>query len=158
MNYTLPLRADEFLKEEFTSCLDSLSREELSTLLKKHYCYPDVTKDILEKKVSLYDSSSFVNGFIYDGNNYWLDKAQRNSLLNLFSGADPEEEFEVVCGNVTVKRKAAELVIFLRELEKYAYKCFIVTQKHLNAINTSEDFQELVDYDYTQGYPEKLML
>lgn len=156
--YNWVLNNDEFLS--------NISMEDLVKVF--IYGIPENLKDYLLKKVGLYDSSSAVNSFIYQGQEYWLDKSQRSTLFNLFSNSEAEEEFEIVFGDIQIKEKAAFLASFLQALEKYAYRCFVVTQKHLNTINAiktpenAEQMQEyiniLTNYDYTAGYPEKIEL
>jgi hypothetical protein len=47
---------------------------------------------------------------------------------------------------------------FLKELEVYAGKCYLNTQKHLIAIKSLETLEDMINYDYTSGYPEKIVL
>lgn len=164
--YIIPLHSIESYIMNNDEFLQNASMQDLKDVFV--YGIPNNIKDYLLKKVSLYDSSSSVNSFICEGQEYWLDKSQRNSLYNLFSSADPEEEFEIVFENLTIKKKAGILVAFLRALEKYAYQCFVVTQKHLNTIkalqeptNSEENevyINTLLNYDFTSGYPEKLTI
>lgn len=156
--YNWVLNNDEFLS--------NISMEELIKVF--IYGIPENLKDYLLKKVSLYDSSSAVNSFIYQGQEYWLDKSQRSTLFNLFSNSEADEEFEIVFGNIQIKEKAELLASFLKALEKYAYECYVVTQKHLNAINAIPEptdkesyklyLDQIINYDYTSEYPEKLKL
>ena len=43
----------------------------------------DRYKDILKKKINLYDKSQNVNSFIYKGKMYWLDKQQRSCIKTI---------------------------------------------------------------------------
>jgi hypothetical protein len=45
---------------------------------------------------------------------------------------------------------------FLAQLEVYAGKCYLQTAKHQLAIKELQTVEELINYDYTKGYPEKL--
>lgn len=165
-SYDIPFSVGLFFDNR--KLFEEISLPDVKTLFLKIFELPELLIQVLKEKVSLYDSSSSVNAFKFNGKEYWLDKSQRNSLFNLFNSADPEEEFEIVFGEVVIKEKAKVLVEFLKALELYAYRCFVVTQKHLNeldAIKTPanpEEYEDyintLLNYDYTKGYPEKLEL
>lgn len=111
---------------------------------------------ILLKKIEQYDKSDNVNSFIYKGNKYWLDKQQRSCMKTVAESGI--EEVEIVLNNTSIVLPATFVQQFILKLEAYAYKCYVNTAKHLQAaaaLNTSED---ILNYDYTTGYPEKLVL
>ena len=113
-------------------------------------------KDILLRQVSLYDQSDNVNSFIYKGNKYWLDKQQRSCMRTVAeSGLD---EIEVVMGEHSVILPAAFVKQFILNLEAYAYKCYVVTAKHLQNVKSLQTVEDILNYDYTTGYPEKIVL
>ena len=41
-------------------------------------------------------------------------------------------------------------------IEKYASECYDNTQMHIANVKAIEDMEELKNYDYRTGYPEKL--
>lgn len=131
----------------------------------KYFGVHHAIKDILLKKVHLYDASSSVNSFIYAGNEYWLDKTQRNSIKNLIN-ISGKKQFEIILGDEVFTFDSEYLKEFLDKLELYAYECKINTQKHLNNIlkvsinedNIEESINYLETYDFTTGYPNKLKL
>jgi hypothetical protein len=43
-------------------------------------------------------------------------------------------------------------------LEVYAGKCFVNTTQHLLAIKELRTVEDVVNYDYTSGYPNKITL
>ena len=45
----------------------------------------------------------------------------------------------------------------LNSLELYALDCYNVTQLHLAAIKKMYIVSQIEEYDYTVGYPEKLL-
>jgi hypothetical protein len=45
----------------------------------------------------------------------------------------------------------------LNQVEVYASECFNQTQRHLAAINALDTVEAVNEYDFTQGYPEKLV-
>lgn len=134
---------------------------------------PENFKDLLLKKVRLYDASSAVNSFTYKGKEYWLDKTQRMSILNLlnsYSSIHPKEDskLEIILGNDIYSFSIEEIFQLIAKLEEYAYQCKINTQKHINAINAIQEptsseeeidfINSLVNYNFTVGYPNKLEL
>jgi hypothetical protein len=40
----------------------------------------------------------------------------------------------------------------------YAYKCYVNTFKHIKAIENLTKLEDIMNYDYTTGYPEKIVL
>ena len=44
----------------------------------------------------------------------------------------------------------------LNTLELYALNCYNVTQSHIAAVRALQTIEEIENYDYTIGYPEKL--
>ena len=45
---------------------------------------------------------------------------------------------------------------FLAQLEVYAGQCYLQTQKHLIAIKNLKTKEEIINYEYTTGYTEKI--
>ena len=82
---------------------------------------PDNFKDLLLKKVRLYDASSKVNSFKYNGKEYWLDKLQRASILNLLNTpvattADTDS-MDIILGDDIYSIKPEKLADLINSLE-----------------------------------------
>lgn len=112
----------------------------------------------LRNVIQSYDISSEVNCFYMQDEPMWLDFENRSRLLLRFQA-------ETAKGNETTtlwsngKEYALPLVIainMLYELEVYASKCYDNTQRHLATINALSTIDEVNNYDYKTGYPEKL--
>ena len=111
-------------------------------------------------EIDRYDSSPDVNSFTLNGNSAWLDKNTRVGLMNSTTiqkqaGSDTitlwlgTQKFEVNC----------DLVLnLLGALELYALSCFNVTAEHKKNVENIDNIDDLISYDYTAGYPEKLNL
>lgn len=113
-------------------------------------------KDILIKAVSHYDKSIYVNSFYYQNKQYWLDKDIRMGLFRLIdSGA---QNITLQLGETYININADQLKNFLNQLEVYAGKCFSSTAKHLSELKQVQKLEDLVNYDYTTGYPDKITL
>lgn len=138
--------------------LSNYSLEELDNIYKENklgdisYLY----KDILAVQSSLYDQSDDVNSFIFKGKKYWLDKQQRSCMKTVAECG--LENIEVVFGDITVTLPAEFVKQFILQLEAYAYKCYVVTAKHQQNIKSLQSLEDIINYDYKTGYPEKLML
>lgn len=117
---------------------------------------PNNIKEFLQKKIEFYDSSSEINSFIYKGNKYWLDKQQRSCLKTVAESG--LSEIEIVLGKESVCLTADVVKQFILQLEAYAYNCYIVTAKHISAAKSLQKDEDILNYDYTTGYPEKIVL
>ena len=142
-------------KEDLISELDMNTLPE--TLHRVLGVYPThLYQPILLKKIELYDRSSEVNSFIYKGNKYWLDKQQRSCMKTVAESGLPE--IEVVIGNDSLVLPSEFVKNFILNLEAYAYKCYVTTNKHLQKAQSLSDLEDIINYDYTAGYPEKITL
>ncbi len=115
-------------------------------------------KEMVLRNITAHDASSSVNSFTLNGASVWLDKATRVGLMNsttiaksMGSGATTlwlgEAKLEVECD------KAIQL---LSALEMYALECFNVTAAHKKAVSGLESVEEVLAYDFTEGYPGRL--
>lgn len=116
----------------------------------------EVLIEILEAKIKHYDTSNEVNGFFIHGSKMWLDKTTRMGLMNLVNCSS--ESVELMLGNTILTFKIEQAKQFLKDLEVYAGKCYLQTQKHLLAIKQLNTIDEILNYDYTTGYPDKIVL
>lgn len=141
-----------------------LDRKDLCKLSVKHWndlilqkdgvVYPKTLKKILIHKINEYDTSENVNGFIINGQSYWLDKNTRVGLMHLTNCST--DYIELVLGSEVLTIPIDIAKAFLAQLEVYAGKCYLQTQKHLLAIKDLHTIEDIINYDYTKGYPEKI--
>ena len=111
------------------------------------------------EEILAYDSSSAVNEFSMGGLPIWLDKATRAGLLLRF-------EAEAKAGRTSTTlwynglpftlplTYAQEILI---ALELYASACYDNTQSHIAEVQKMESKEAVEAYDYTTGYPQKLL-
>lgn len=111
-------------------------------------------REVLKKQISNYDSSDNINSFIVGGQKYWIDKATRVGLQQLVNSSDDEISLVLLDQVLTIPKDIASG--FLAQLEVYAGKCYLQTAKHQLAIKELQTVDDLISYDYTKGYPEKL--
>lgn len=143
-----------------------LSREELLQLpmktwvellnLKDGRYYLSTLLTIIEALIRAYDKSSNVNSFYYKGKKYWLDKNTRVGLQNLANCSS--DNMSLVLEDTIVELSIDKAKSFLSKLEEYAGKCYINTTKHLLAIKDFKTVEDVINYDYTTGYPDKITL
>lgn len=110
------------------------------------------------EEILRHDSSSEVNCFYIEGQEMWLDKATRVGLKLRFDA-------EIACGHtnttlwhegVSFNLELINAVRMLNAIEIYASACYDNTQLHLSNISKLDIIEEIKNYDFRQGYPEKL--
>ena len=113
-------------------------------------------KNVLKKSIVYYDTSKYVNSFYYQDKEYWLSKDTRIGLFRLInSGA---EQITLQLNDNYLIISSDKLKEFLNQLEVYAGKCFATTAQHLQNIKQLSTIEELLNYDYTAKYPNKVIL
>lgn len=115
---------------------------------------PNNIKDFLKQKIQLYKDSFKINSFIYNKQEYWLDSKTRSSLYNL--SKTNLDNIDFILKDQIIKISPNKLQKFIDNLEAYAYKCYVNTFKHLQTVDTLTDIEDIINYDYTTGYPEKI--
>lgn len=116
----------------------------------------DVTfmKKILKYQILKQDLK--VNSFSFRNKNYWWSKNTRVGLDRLANSG--KNSYEIVFGTEIIEISKNDLQDLLNRLEIYANECFVNTQRHLNAIENLNTPLELIEYNYTLGYPDKIVI
>ena len=111
-------------------------------------------------EITKYDTSSNVNAFSLNGVDVWLDRDTRVSLMNSTTIAKnmAQENTILWLGTVKITVKCDQAIQLLSALEMYALSCFNKTAEHKKNVEALSTINEIVSYDYTVGYPEKLNL
>lgn len=151
----------DFSQDTIINNEELLSELDMNTLPETLYgvlgLYPtNLYQPILLKKIEQYDKSDNVNSFIYKGNKYWLDKQQRSCMKTVAESG--LESIEIVFGDISITLPSEFVKQFILALEAYAYKCYVNTAKHLQIAASLENLEDILNYDYTTGYPEKITL
>ena len=113
-------------------------------------------KNILKKSIVYYDNSKYVNSFYYQDKQYWLSKDMRIGLFRLIYSC--AEQITLQLNDNYLIISSDKLKEFLNQLEVYAGKCFSITAEHLQNIKQLSTIEELLKYDYTAKYPNKIIL
>lgn len=113
-------------------------------------------KTILKKSIVYYDASKYVNSFYYQDKQYWLSKDVRIGLFRLIDSGAKQITLQLNDNYLIIS--SDKLKEFLNQLEIYAGKCFSITAEHLQNIKQLNTIEELLKYDYTAKYPNKVIL
>ena len=116
-----------------------------------------------EKEIAIdalleYDSSEDVNIFYMGDFAMWLDKATRVGLKLRFDAEIASGKTNTILWyeghQFPISLETA--LIMLNAIELYASACYDNTQEHIAKVQSLTDLDELKNYNYKTGYPEKL--
>lgn len=119
----------------------------------------DVVKELRLQELVQRDSSTEVNEFFYLGKSMWYDKVTRATISYSMecekkSGAETTGLYDNDDVKYTLPIDLA--ISMFGQLEIYAKKCYNQTAFHHNALMALDNVDDLLAYDITTGYPEKL--
>lgn len=105
-----------------------------------------------------FDSSEEVNIFYIQGLPVWLDKTTRAGLKLRFEAEIAVGKTDTVLwyNGMQFPLSLEQAIQMLYAIEVYASACYDNTQKHLTAVDILETVEDIENYDYRIGYPEKL--
>ena len=133
---------------EATTIISNFTEEPLSYL-----------QALLLHNIETYDTSPSVNGFLLNGSVEWIDIELR---MKLCSRTLPEEKKAgktstvLWLGNESYDLPIDTIEDIMHNIEIYAKECLDVTNRHKALVSTLSGVDDVVNYDYTAGYPEKL--
>ena len=110
-------------------------------------------RQVLIGKVKNIDNSK---EFEYKGKKLWWDKSTRAGLLNLANSST--DNVAILIGDDIISFNLELLKDLLAQLEVYSSKRLIVTHKHIKAIEKLQTFEDILKYNYTLGYPDKVVI
>lgn len=149
---------DDFhvIKETWVEELDKIVKQFVVSL--KDFDLVMLTKI---QKLKEYDSSLAVNEFSYNGQSMWFTSLERGKIMQGIASEEALGKTETFLGHesgfsVTLPIEQAKAL--LNAIEVYAKECYNTTFQHTQNIRALTDAQEVMDYDYTTGYPQKLEL
>ena len=118
----------------------------------------DVAKEEAIEQIEAYDTSEAVNSFTLQGKEMWLPKETRVGLVNsvTIEKNAGKETTTLWFDGAKYELPVDAALQMLSALELYALECYNVTAAHKAAVNALESVEDIVAYDYTQNYPEKL--
>ena len=118
----------------------------------------DVAKEEAIEQIEAYDTSAAVNSFTLQGKTMWLPKEMRVGLVNsvTIEKNAGKESTTLWFDGAKYELPVDTALQMLSALELYALECYNITAAHKAAVNALESVEDIVAYDYTQNYPEKL--
>lgn len=111
-------------------------------------------------EIEAYDKSAAVNSFLLNGESHWLDfnlrdrVFQGNERLKLIGRTDTTLWLDGMCIELPIEQ--AQMLI--ANIEAYAKDCYNVTEHHKAEVKALKTYDEVMAYDITAGYPEKIEL
>lgn len=120
----------------------------------------EAQKWLLKEKINAYDTSKYVESFSINGVEIWLGSELRNKVrenletCNRFNETETILRFNGMSFPVSVEQGWQMYYLVL----KYARDCWNVTQEHLAEVEKLQSIEEIKNYNYKSGYPEKLTL
>lgn len=118
----------------------------------------ETLKEVKLNELVDYDKSDNVNTFTVNGVNAWFDKENRAALSTSIESAsllgETEITFVVNDKEFSIDIQAAKQM--LATVQRYADKCFLVTEAHKRTIKGLSKAEDIVSYDVTTGYPTKV--
>lgn len=109
-------------------------------------------------QIDTYDASPSVEEFTINGIPMWLGHELRQQIrtsADAYTAMGYENMTKVFNGQEFTFPITTWLQM-LNALEIYAAEALNTTERHKNAVNAMTSIQDVIDYDYTTGYPEKL--
>ena len=109
-------------------------------------------------EINNYDSSDEINIFYIQELPVWLDKATSAGLKLRFEAelAIGKTDTTLWYDNMQFPLSLENAMHMLYAIEVYASACYDNTQLHLSNVDKLETIDEIKNYDYIKGYPEKL--
>lgn len=115
-------------------------------------------KEAKIKEIDAYDTSNAVNEFTYNGQTMWIEFDLRKNITHDIKvlKAKNIDEFTFWFNGTPMTFPIDVLESLLVEIEIYALKCFNVTAQHKADVEALKTVEEVLNYDFTVGYPSKL--
>lgn len=119
----------------------------------------DIAKERKVRELTDFDKSSAVNEFYYNGEPMWfpLDKRQgANGAIQARETLGQSEMTYTLDNGMQLTLPLQTWKQLLAIVECYAQDCYNVTASHADNIKRLETIEEVMEYDYTTGYPDKI--
>lgn len=140
---------------EYTPVVEELTKEQLLKLEIDHKL----------EQLTRYDESDKVNDcvIVYKANrlHFWANKVERDTLKgavqDFINLGRTEYRLDLRELGVSLTVPCSMLLNMMSQLEVYAADCYNKTTDHQYAIKSLASIDEVQQYDFTTGYPEKLI-
>lgn len=115
-------------------------------------------KDEKLMQIENYDASSNVEQFTINGTPMWLNHEVRQQIKTSVEAyiATGKETVTKIFDGVEYTFPCETWLQMLAALEVYASEALNATERHKINVSKLNNIQDVIDYDYTTGYPLKL--
>lgn len=115
-------------------------------------------KESTTEEIAAYDKSSKVNGFVVNGTERWLESEERRSISysTKILKEKGEENVDIWFGEDKITTTCDKAIKMLDDVEVYAKKTNSVTRQHIVDVMSLGKVEDVLTYDITADYPEKL--
>lgn len=125
--------------------------------------YEPTIKDIQDRilsEIRAYDVSDTVNVFYINDEPLWLSKSERLSIRELIriKKEKGDTNVSIWSNNKEYIVPLGSATIIIDSVDLYASECYNTTQRHIATVQSISDKVRLIDYDYTEGYPDKVKI
>lgn len=109
-------------------------------------------------EIERYDKSDAVNTFTFAGQRMWFDKNERSAIRHGVESCEGSgmETYSIWYGGKEYTLPTAVCRQMLNAVELYAIRCFDTTERHKANVATLGTIEEIVNYNYREGYPEPI--
>lgn len=117
-----------------------------------------VAKQTVLNELAAYDISSEINSFNVNGITAWYDKVTRVGLMNsiIIVKSLGYKTTTLWFGDTKYELDCNKAIDLLSKIEMYALDCYNRTAAHRQAIEELTDIADVLQYDFKEGYPNKL--
>lgn len=115
----------------------------------------DTVKAIKIAELLQYDASNEVNSFLINNVSLWISPASRANYLLTIEAAKESGIDYVIFEKINLPVSTA--LDALKAINLYAMQCVTITNMHKNTINLLNDIETIKNYNFKNGYPEKLI-
>ena len=122
-----------------------------------------LAKQMVLAKIAVYDISDEVNGFTLGGRTAWIPREYREMFATRLE-QEKRRGHETVSldlpdaqpGDEPLTLDVETASLMLEQLNDYATDCYDVTKAHERSVAALESVGDVLAYDFTTGYPEKI--
>lgn len=118
-----------------------------------------IEKNRIIDDIIRYDSSDAVNTFYIGKESLWIDKVTRFGLKSRFDAEFANGQYNTILwyNGSPFNLETEKAIKMLNVIELYASSCYDNTQLHIYNVKCIDNIEDLKKYDYTVGYPEKII-